>query len=1346
MSGYSKEYYDECTDMNYHNEEKWEPLFRRFAEHIYRDISPKSVLDVGCAFGYMVKYLRELGIEAWGIDTSKYAIEQADENIKPYVFVASGCEELPDKMPKKYDLVINIEVAEHLSAEDGRKLICQICTYSDTVLFSSTGEDINNPSHINVQQPEYWAQIFADQGFYKKLDYSMEYLSKYAFMFERQIVPHDQLVFNYEHNLRYMRYCYENEQRTSSRLVKDIEDVRKMQADDEKYFRNEIERLTKEATAYIEQITKIEGEKSAIANEIGKLTKEANAYTEQITKIEGEKSAIANEVDRLTKEATAYTEQLAKIEDEKSALEDKESYLSGEVRRLEKIISELTGALNNEKNTVKAITEERDRYYTENLRQSQNLDNIMNSRGFKVLRRCYRIRDILLPAGSNRRWAVKKIANKLFKRSSLSLAANNVTPPEIKPVSIYTPEETARHDQCRNTPIETNIKFSIVVPVYNVPAPVFQAMIFSVKDQIYPDWELCIADASTDRKDLKYLVEQLSMDCADRIKYISIENKGISLNTIEAIKMATGTFIVLLDHDDIIAPNALYEYADVLNKDPDVDFIYSDKDMIDEKGINRVNPLYKPDYSPEIMYSANYFTHLCAMRKTVLEQTEGYDQHTDGAQDWDIFLKMMEKTDKIAHVDKILYHWRIISTSVASGVQAKPYALDAQLLSIRNYIAHKQWQAEVYFNNREKSEIKVDWKFKENITCTAICLSESGNKKISCAGCREIIPAKKGDKNLLSIVKKVTSDTVIFIDADAVISCSKGMVKELSAWAMHPEIGFVAPQLRTGQEIVSCGLVYNDKHIMDMFGGKPIGFYGQMGHSAWYRNFSLFRDTCLAVEKVKFEKYCKYFPEFGSMAISAGCFALLSGGYRNVYDHYAYVSVDRSMLPGETELSQDFNLICREMNISPADPYFNIHCTIDVNRPSVQPKAAAEIDKYSSDALALADIYQFSQEDINNNKKIVSAKYNDNVKKMVWFLQEFDYVFYAGLYTIFRTASYLQEKHGIKHTFVFIANASSKVMMERVSAGFPELGKCEAYSIPSMDRLADIPSSDAAVCTLWTTAYYMLKYNKTKYKFYFIQDYEPLFYPGGSTYAQAEATYRFGFKGIANTQGLKNVYEKEYGGQAVSLDPSVDTSIFYPDKNRDYEKKVYTVFFYGRPGHPRNGFELGAAAMKCLKKRMGDKVRIVTAGAEYDTAAYGLEGVLENLGRLKIEQTGDLYRKCDAGLVMMYTRHPSYLPYEMMACGCCVISNYNAYTTWFLKDGVNSVVCEASAENIAESIEGILQDTERRRKIGEQGANEIINNNPDWDTSLEKVAQFVMCPNKEPNKTFSAKRAKKGHK
>lgn len=205
LSGYDKSYYDEHLGNNYHDEEKWLPLFERFADHIVTDFAPKRVLDIGCAFGYMVKYLRERGVEAWGIDTSSYAISQADEGVRPYLRVSSACDPLPEDIPQHYDLVLNIEVLEHLTMEDGEKAIARMCTYADTILFSSTGEDFDELTHINVQQPAYWATRFARYGFFKNLQYDVSYVSNYAMQFERRQPTILDIIFDYEHLLQYQR-------------------------------------------------------------------------------------------------------------------------------------------------------------------------------------------------------------------------------------------------------------------------------------------------------------------------------------------------------------------------------------------------------------------------------------------------------------------------------------------------------------------------------------------------------------------------------------------------------------------------------------------------------------------------------------------------------------------------------------------------------------------------------------------------------------------------------------------------------------------------------------------------------------------------------------------------------------------------------------------------------------------------------------------------------------------------------------------------------------------------------------------------------------------------------------
>lgn len=1334
MAGYGKEYYDNYTGIAYENDQQWQPLFKRFAQHIADDFAPKKVLDIGCAYGYVVKYLRELGVEAWGIDTSAYALKQADESIKPYLRLSSATEPLPEDIPQHYDLVLNIEVLEHLYPEDGMNAICRMCSYADDILFSSTGEDYENPSHINVQQPEYWAGLFAKQGFYKDLLYNMDYLSKYAAHFTKKQCSNEQVISDYERALRYEKYLYANEQATSSRLAKDVDLLREQGTKDTQYFRGEIERLTQEAKQYISDLesagNKAYNLQKEYDNSLAETADLKNTLAEAQSEVQSCRQQLHDDAQAI-KDLQADILQITK-EKQNNIADNRRLYseLSKSLKNVEKLERQLA----DNQSAVNNISDERD-VYLHSMRYYQGqLESIVSSRGYRALTKYYKVRDWLLPKGTLRRKFVKRLSRIYKKKPVNVIAPEQISSAETKIVEepFYNVQEIMRQNWCRQHPLQETVKFSIVVPVYNTPLDVLQAMIFSVKDQVYANWELCIADASNNGDDIANLVSQLMLDC-EKIKYLKLsENKGISGNTEEAIRMASGEYIALLDHDDLIAPNALYEYAYCLEQGEDIDFFYCDKDMIDEAGKHRMNPLYKPAYSPEMMYSANYLTHFCVIKKSIFEQTSGFDSKADGAQDWDIFLKIMAKTSKFKHIDRILYHWRVLSTSVASGVDAKPYALDAQIYSLQQYVNSMGWPADVYFADKGKSMIKVDWHFKVQPSVKLVVIADDIHKQnLNLPKGYEVVYVDRYDADLKSKLVNIEADVLIFIDGDVCRDFSGSLVEELASWALHPEVGFVAPQLRYEGKIFSCGLVFDDEQMFDMYKDHDYEFYGQMGSCKWYRNFSCFRSVCLAIEQKKFAEICGYKPTYGSLALSYNCFALMNAGLRNVYDHYAWLEADAANAPDQVELSNDFKAIECCMDISAKDQFFNSNCYIDINR-TVSPEGtkaniapALPLDKYTTDALALAATFDFSLDDLQKNSVVIHNNYEGNVRSIIWFLQEFDYVFYAGLYTIFRTASYLQTKHNIKNIFVFVANTSAKTMMERVAAGFPELGQCKAYSITSMAEMSMLPTADAGICTLWTTAYYLLKFNKVKRKFYFIQDYEPLFYPAGSTYAQAEATYRFGFYGITNTLGLKRVYESEYGGQAVSLDPSVDTGIFYPDENRNYDKKKYTVFFYGRPGHPRNGFELGVAALKELKQRMGDRVRIVTAGAEYDISAYGLEGILDNLGRLKIEQTGDLYRRCDAGLVMMYTRHPSYLPYEMMACGCCVVSNFNEYTKWFLKNGENSVVCEPSATSIAEAIERVLLDGEGRRKISECGARQIADANPSWEESLEKIAEFI---------------------
>lgn len=239
------------------------------------------------------------------------------------------------------------------------------------------------------------------------------------------------------------------------------------------------------------------------------------------------------------------------------------------------------------------------------------------------------------------------------------------------------PSEEERARQSRET-FPKDITFSILVPLYNTPEPFLRQMIQSVREQTYAKWELCLADGS----DVEHAsVGQYCKEAARkdrRIKYKKLKkNAGISGNTNACIEMATGDYIALFDHDDILHPSALYENMKVICAQ-DADFIYSDETTFHDEPSDAYWPHYKPDYAPDTLRSYNYICHLTVFKRALLDEIGGgFRSRFDGSQDYDMILRLTEKARRVVHIPKLLYYWRGHSGSVASDVSAKSYTVDA---------------------------------------------------------------------------------------------------------------------------------------------------------------------------------------------------------------------------------------------------------------------------------------------------------------------------------------------------------------------------------------------------------------------------------------------------------------------------------------------------------------------------------------------------------------------------------------------------------------------------------------------------------------------------------------------
>ena len=287
------------------------------------------------------------------------------------------------------------------------------------------------------------------------------------------------------------------------------------------------------------------------------------------------------------------------------------------------------------------------------------------------------INNKILPRGSKRREFLRKIYIKFFARYSEEeriykkwIIKNEPSKKELK--------------QQKNTEFKIKPKISIVVPIYNTPKKFFDELVKSLQNQTYSNWELCLADGSP--TPLEFMKNYAQKD--QRIKYKIIEggNKGISGNTNEALTLATGDFIGLLDHDDLLPTFSLYEVVKAINENQDVEFLYSDEDKLETAKSPRYGVFFKPDFSPYTLNSANYICHFSIFKKELMDKLEGFRSEYDGSQDFDIVARASELTTNIVHIPKVLYHWRAHKNSTAQNSDSKPYAFEIGKKVIKDHI------------------------------------------------------------------------------------------------------------------------------------------------------------------------------------------------------------------------------------------------------------------------------------------------------------------------------------------------------------------------------------------------------------------------------------------------------------------------------------------------------------------------------------------------------------------------------------------------------------------------------------------------------------------------------------
>ncbi len=305
-------------------------------------------------------------------------------------------------------------------------------------------------------------------------------------------------------------------------------------------------------------------------------------------------------------------------------------------------------------------------------------------------------------------------------------------------------------------------KISIVIPLFNTDPDYFRELLYSIHLQSYKNWELCLADGSLEEQsEIKSMIEN-----DKRIKYKFLgKNGGISENTNEAIKMATGDYLFLCDHDDMLEFNTLYEIVKVINENG-ADFIYSDEDKFHYLDEPYFAPHFKPDYAPDTLCSQNYICHICCFKKSLYDETEGFNGLYNGAQDYDIILKLVEIAKHIVHIPKVLYHWRVSSASTAMTMEAKPYAIEAGKKAIESHLERIGAKGKVFLGL--------------NIGSYGIDYEVEGNPKVTIL-IRNYNEIDNLDRCISSILSKTTYQNyeVCIIDENSYFENVKSYYKEL---------------------------------------------------------------------------------------------------------------------------------------------------------------------------------------------------------------------------------------------------------------------------------------------------------------------------------------------------------------------------------------------------------------------------------------------------------------------------------------------------------------------------------------------------------------------------------------
>lgn len=539
-------------------------------------------------------------------------------------------------------------------------------------------------------------------------------------------------------------------------------------------------------------------------------------------------------------------------------------------------------------------------------------------------------------------------------------------------------EDRARMEE-RLAMLQERPLISIIMPVFETPAALLEAAVQSVQDQIYPRWELCICDDGSTSSHILELLNRLSREEA-RIKWTRLaRNQNISAASNAALALAAGDWIIPLDHDDLLRPHALLEVALAAQANPHARFIYSDEDKVDASGSKRFDPHFKPDWSPDLLRSLNYVSHLAAMKSVDVREVGGWTLGLEGAQDHDLYLKVTEALDRhqVLHIPKVLYHWRVAENSTAGSDSAKPYAARAMASAISAHLTRTGRAAEVALLD-DAPIARIRYRLPEPAPLATIIIPnkdmpaligtciDSIRSKTTYAR-YEILIVDNGSTDVETLrlydgykragiaiaeypsafnysamnnlgIREARGEVLVFLNNDTSV-IGKDWLSELVAHAARPEIGCVGAKLYFDDDTIQhagvfvgvCGIASHP------YRGFEKGEFGYFGRLRVTQNLSAVTAACLAVKRSIAMEVGGFDETSLKIALNDVdfCLKVHAAGYYNVWTPFAELYHFESKTRGyeigpekQARFQRESEVLkARWENYIALDPYYSPHLT-----------------------------------------------------------------------------------------------------------------------------------------------------------------------------------------------------------------------------------------------------------------------------------------------------------------------------------------------------------------------------------------------------------------------------------